>query len=94
MLGRPGPTYSPTCVESSASRDSRPEIGCVGRIPSSLTRGNAHGPLLTGAANAETLDFLDQWSWVQARAGGVTDDVAMPVRRGREAASEHVVRGR
>ena len=55
--------------------------------PSVVTRRNAHGPLLTGAAEGDALGFQDQWSWVRVRSGEISEEVAIPVRRGREVLS-------
>ena len=52
--------------------------------PMLVTRRNAHGSRLSRAAEADALGFLDQWSWVQVQEGGVLEDVAITVRRGRE----------
>ena len=52
--------------------------------PILVTRRNAHGNRTTGAAEADALDFLDQWSWVRVQAGEVLEDVVIAVRRGRE----------
>ena len=53
--------------------------------PILVTRRNAHGRLLTTAADADALDFQDQWRWVRVQAGEVTEEVAITARRGREA---------
>ena len=52
--------------------------------PMLVVRRNAHGSLLERAAEADALAILDQWSWVAVRAGEITEDVAITVRRGRE----------
>ena len=53
--------------------------------PMLVTRRNAHGAMLETAAEADALAILDQWSWVSVRAGEITEDVQITVRRGREA---------
>ena len=52
--------------------------------PMLVVRRNAHGSMLERAAEADALAILDQWSWVAVRAGEITEDVAITVRRGRE----------
>lgn len=52
--------------------------------PILVTRRNAHGSLLRDAAEADALDFGDQWSWVRVEEGEALEGVAIDVRRGRE----------
>ena len=82
--GRPGPgvfanVHGEFVVEGLSAGD-----WMLWAHPILVTRRNAHGSLLTGAAEADALDFMDQWSWVQVRAGEILADVAITARRGRE----------
>ena len=52
--------------------------------PMLVTRRNAHGSMLMTAVEADAMGILDQWRWVPVRAGEVTEDIQITVRRGRE----------
>ena len=50
--------------------------------PILVTTRNAHGPLLSSAAEAEALDLLDQWVWVRVASDEVVEDVVIEGRGG------------
>ena len=90
---RPGATAAPAAPGAGVFSDENGEFLLEGLPPGDwmlwvhpilVVRRNAHGSLLSGAAEADALEFSDRLRWVRVEAGAVMEDVEIVVQRGRE----------